>query len=137
MERLWNEQCDLKSYSPLTLAFIGDGVYELFVREYLVCRGNCPAKKLHARPVETVRCEYQAAAAEKIAPLLSEEEREVMKRGRNAHTSHTPRNASSADYHAATGFECLFGYLYLRGDILRLRELCSRIFESKSPTTKE
>ena len=55
MERLWNEQCDLKSYSPLTLAFIGDGVYELFVREYLVCRGNCPAKKLQARAVETVR----------------------------------------------------------------------------------
>lgn len=127
LERLLNEACDPKSYSPAALAFIGDCVYELFVRELLVCEGNCPAKTLHRRAVALVRCEAQAAAVEAMMPLLTEEEAEVLRRGRNAHTKHTPKNSSQADYHMATGFETLVGYLYLKGEILRLRHLFQEI----------
>lgn len=123
MERLYNAGCDPKLLSPLTLAFVGDGVFELFVRERLVCAGNCPVNSLHKQSVAQVCCSAQAQAAQKLLPVLSEEELEVLKRGRNAHTNHLPKNASPADYHAATAFEALFGYLYLTGRIDRLREL--------------
>lgn len=121
MERLFNQDCDPKQLSPLTLAFVGDCVFELFVRERLVCQANCPVNQLHQNSVAQVRCGAQAKSMEKIMPLLTEEEMAVFKRGRNAKTS-VPKNASSADYHAATGFEALFGYLYLKNDIVRLRE---------------
>ena len=116
LEKLMNVQTDPKQLSPLTLAYIGDGVYELFVREYIVSKGNCPVKKLHARAVEMVRCEFQAKMlTERLQPLLTETEAEICRRGRNAHVSHVPKNSSVADYHNATAFECLFGYLYLSG----------------------
>ena len=92
-----NVQTDPKQLSPLTLAYIGDGVYELFVREYIVSKGNCPVKKLHARAVEMVRCEFQAKMlTERLQPLLTETEAEICRRGRNAHVSHVPRRRSSA-----------------------------------------
>lgn len=115
--------------SPLTLAFIGDGVFELFVRERLVCQANCPVNSLHKMTVAQVCCSAQAGAIEKIMPLLTPEEQDIYKRGRNAHTTHTPKNATSADYHAATAFETLFGYVYLKGDIPRLREFFSILCE--------
>ena len=131
MEKLINVQTDPKQLSPLTLAYIGDGVYELFVREYIVSRGPCPVKKLHARAVEMVRCEFQAKVlAEQLRPLLTEEEAEICQRGRNAHVSHVPKNSSVADYHAATAFECLFGYLYLSGRLDRLRLFFEKIAEA-------
>ena len=132
MERLWNGTCDPKSYSPLALAFVGDCVYELFVRERLACAGNCPAGKLHSRSVESVRCSAQAAAAERILPLLTEEEAAVLRRGRNANPGHKPRHAETADYRMATALEALFGYLYLKGEIPRLRELFEQIAQSFS-----
>lgn len=98
-------------------------MYDLFVREQLVCRANRPVGELHKRAVEQVRCQAQAEGMKKLMPLLTEEEVAVYKRGRNAHTSHTPKNARPGEYHAATGFESLFGYLYLQGRIERLREL--------------
>lgn len=107
----------------MTLAFVGDGVYDLMVRERLVCQANRQAGKLHKLAVEQVKCQAQARRMEKILPLLTEEEQSVYKRGRNAHTTHTPKNATSADYHSATGMEALFGYLYLKGRLKRLREL--------------
>ena len=122
MERLYNADCDPKLLSPLTLAFVGDGVFELFVRERLVCAGNCPVNSLHKKSVAQVCCGAQAQASQKLLPILTEEEMDVLKRGRNAHTNHVPKNSSSADYHAATAFETLFGYLYLTGRIDRLRE---------------
>ena len=123
-ERLLNLPCeDLRTYSPLTLAFIGDGVYELLVRERLACAGNCPNKRLHALAVEQVCCEAQAAAAQKIEPLLTEEEADILRRGRNAHPGHIPKHADPAAYHRATGLETLFGHLYLQGQIDRIREL--------------
>lgn len=123
MERLFNADCDPKQLSPLTLAFVGDCVFELFVRERLVCAGNCPVNALHKQSVAQVCSSAQALSVQKLAPVLTEEETGILKRGRNAHTNHLPKNSSPADYHAATGFEALFGYLYLDGRIDRLREL--------------
>lgn len=122
-ERFLEENCAPEQLSPLTLAFVGDGVYDLMVRERLVCQANRQAGKLHKLAVEQVKCQAQAQRMEKIFPLLTEEEQSVYKRGRNAHTTHTPKNATSADYHGATGMEALFGYLYLKGRLKRLREL--------------
>ena len=108
--------------SPLTLAFIGDGVYELLVRQYIV------VKKLHGQKVEFVRCETQAKVlAELIYPVLSEKEQDICLRGRNAHVGHIPKNASVADYHGATALEALFGWLYLKGEQERIQELFSLI----------
>lgn len=129
MEKLLQGDISPKGLSPLPLAFVGDGVYELLVREYLAAQGNCPVKKLHARKVELVRCQAQAQALEKIWPQLTPEEREVAQRGRNAHVGHVPKNAALADYHGATALEALFGYLYLFGDMTRLRELFRCVIE--------
>ncbi len=127
MERIYNAPCDPDSLSPLTLAFVGDSVYGLFVREQLVCEANRSVKALHRESVKSVCCQAQSACMEKLLPVLTEQEQAVYRRGRNAHTSHTPKNASPADYHAATGFEALFGYLYLKGEIGRLKELFTLI----------
>ena len=131
MERFLDKPMDPKQLSPLTLAYVGDGVYELFVREYIVSNGNCPVKKLHSRAVEFVRCEFQAKVlSEVLMPLFTQEEMEICLRGRNAHISHVPKNSSVADYHAATAFECVFGYLYLSGRLDRLQMFFERIIES-------
>ncbi|MGN0537491.1 MAG: Mini-ribonuclease 3 [Acutalibacteraceae bacterium] len=130
MARLTTEECTPKNLSPLSLAFVGDGVYDLFVRETLVCAANRPLKDLNRLKVEQVRCQAQAKLMQTIESILTEEEAAVYRRGRNAHTGHTPKNATNADYHAATGFEALLGYLYLCGRIERIRELVS--FHSQS-----
>lgn len=128
MEKLPSIPVPLKEMSPLTLAFLGDGVFELYVREFLVGQGNCPVKKLHARAVEIVRCESQSYFVKEILyPLLTEEERNVFLRGRNAKVHHVPKNARVEDYHNATGLEALFGYLYLKGETGRLQEFFDRI----------
>lgn len=124
MERLYPKNLDLHTLSPLALAFVGDGVYSLMVRERLLSAANRPVNDLHKLAVDEVRAEAQAAAARRILPLLSEEEAAVFKRGRNAHTAR-----SGADYHHATGLEALFGYLYIGGNIHRVRELFSLCVE--------
>ena len=108
---------------------MGDGVYELLVREHLLAQGNCPVKKLNSRKVELVRCQFQAQALERLWPRLTGEEQEVALRGRNAHVGHVPKNANMADYHGATALEALFGYLYLGGEVSRLRELFGLVME--------
>lgn len=131
MERFLNTAMDPKQLSPLTLAYVGDGVYELFVREYIVSKGNCPVKKLHSRAVEFVRCEFQAKVlSEILMPIFTQDEMDICLRGRNAHVSHVPKNSSVADYHAATAFECVFGYLYLSGHLDRLQLFFERIAAS-------
>ncbi len=119
--------CDPQQLSPLTLAFLGDAVYELFVRESLVRAANRPANALHGLAVRQVKASAQARAITKLMPLLDAEELAVYKRGRNAHPGHIPKNASHSDYHAATGFEALMGYLYLQGRIQRLQELFTHL----------
>lgn len=115
------------TYSPLTLAFLGDAVYGLLVRERLLLTANRPARRLHTLSVQAVNARAQAEAAQKILPMLTEEELAVYKRGRNAHPGHTPKNQSEGDYHSATGLEALFGWLYLHGAEERLRALFDRI----------
>lgn len=113
--------------SPLTLAFVGDTVFDLLVRSELVCEANRPVNALHKAASTKVCASAQAAAITKILPLLSEDEEAVFKRGRNAHTGGIPKNQSSADYHYATGLECLFGWLYLKGKTERIKELYNAI----------
>ncbi len=111
--------------SPLTLAFIGDGVYELLVREHLAAKGSMPAGKLHKMAVELVRASAQAGLYNKLEEenLLTEQEFAVMKRGRNNNSCHCPKNADPIEYRKATGIEALFGYLYLERQMARLDEL--------------
>ena len=109
------EEQNPKLLSPLTLAFVGDGVYELLVRKRIVEAGSMPPKKLNAHKVEMVRASAQAAVYDGL-----EDERDMLKRGRNAHTGSVPKNAQMADYRKATGVEALFGFLYLKGDWERL-----------------
>ena len=127
MDRLCPMEVDLHGVSPLNLAFVGDGVYDLMVRERLVCLANRPNKELHQLAVQQVRAEAQAAAMTKLLPLLTEEEEAVYRRGRNAHTSR-----SGGDYHKATGLEALFGYLYLSGRVDRVRELFAFVVEKEN-----
>ena len=114
-------------YSPLTLAFIGDGVYDLLVRDYLVRQANRPVGELNKRKVALVNCESQAAFAKSLMPKLSEREQAVYKRGRNAAPKCTPKHGTIADYHSATGLEALFGYLHINGEQERIKELFNEI----------
>lgn len=111
------------SYSPAALSFLGDAVYSLLVREFLLKMNNRPAGMLHKLSMGFVSAAAQAKAACSLLPLLSDEEAAVYKRGRNAHSARTPKNQTGADYHSATGLEALFGYLYLKKDNERIAEL--------------
>ncbi len=116
--------------SPLTLAFVGDGVYDLLVREYLVREANRPVGELNKIKVSLVNCKSQAQFAKQIMPMLNEKETSVYKRGRNAAPKCTPKNGTIADYHSATGLESLFGYLYLKGEQDRISELFKMILHN-------
>lgn len=117
--------------SPLTLAFVGDGVYELLVREYIVaCHGSMPVKKLHQASVDMVRASYQAAVYDRLEPALTPPEREILRRGRNASSSSVPKHADLMAYRKATGVEALFGYLYLNGEVSRMGELFKLILDA-------
>lgn len=118
-----------KLLSPLTLAFVGDSVFDLLIRERLVSIANRPVKELHTLSTDRVRASAQARAARFVFDMLDEEESAIYTRGRNAHTSHTPKNANDGDYHAATGLEALFGYLYLSGKTQRIAYLFDKICE--------
>lgn len=130
---LSNLNVDADSLSPITLAFIGDTVYDLLVREELICEANRPANDLHSLAVKKVKASAQAKAISDILPHLNEKELAVFKRGRNAKSGHVAKNASIGDYHKATGLEAVFGYLYLTeqsGRIVELYELIVRCNEN-------
>ena len=114
---------DMKTYSPLTLAYIGDGVYELVIRTILVKKGNCPVNQLHKKASSLVKAGAQSKMMELLEPDLTEEELAVYKRGRNAHSPTMAKHATMADYRRATGFEALMGYLYLTEQWERMLEL--------------
>lgn len=131
MNSLLEKNADVASLSPLTLAFIGDTVFDLLVRSELVCEANRPVNALHKAASGKVCAAAQAKGIKKILPLLTEQEEAVFKRGRNSHTGGIPKNASSADYHYATGLESLFGWLYLNGMAERIKELYSIIADEE------
>lgn len=128
--RLYGKDIKVDTLSPLTLAFTGDAVFSLYIREMLVCEANRPVGQLHKLSVNWVKAEAQSKGMHAILPLLTEKETEVFKRGRNAHTSHTPKNQSGCDYHYATGFEALVGYLYLKDETERLNELLNEVIKA-------
>lgn len=113
----------IRAISNLGLAHLGDGVFELMVRSWLILRGKATSRGLHRATVHFVAAPAQAAMAEKILPVLNEEERDVFRRGRNTNPHSVPKAASREEYQAATAVETLFGYLYLQGKIERLNEL--------------
>lgn len=123
MKRMFAADLDPKQLSPLTLAFVGDAVFELLVRERIVRMGSRPPAELHKLSVAQVCCQAQALASDKLEPVLTEEEREIFRRGKNARPGHLPKNAKQDAYHLATALEALFGYLYLSGRRDRLREV--------------
>lgn len=114
---------DIRAISTLGLAHLGDCVFELMVRSWLCLHGKATSKGLHRATVHYVAAPAQAKSCEKILPLLTEEEQDVFRRGRNTSPHSIPKAASRADYQSATALEALFGYLYLQGKTERLNEL--------------
>lgn len=121
----------LRAISTLGLAHLGDGAFELMVRSWLCLHGKATSKGLHRATVRYVAAPAQAKAVEKILPLLTEEEGDVFRRGRNTSPHSVPQNASRADYQAATGLEALFGWLWLQGRTERLNELFAVMMEGE------
>ncbi len=119
----------LFSMSALALAHMGDAVYELLVRRELCRAGRYTAGDLHRETIRYVSAVAQARAAARIQPVLTEEEAAVYRRGRNSHSHAAPKSVSAGEYHAASGLEALFGWLYLREDKNRIEELFSLIME--------
>lgn len=117
------EDTDIRTYSPLTLAYIGDAIYELVIRTILVEKGNTQVNKLHQRASKLVKASAQSEIIEKLKPYLTEEEMGIFKRGRNAKSFTMAKNASMSDYRRATGFEALMGHLYLTERWDRMLEL--------------
>lgn len=126
------QDIDLKTYSPLTLAYIGDAIYDLLVRTILVKRGNSQVNKLHKRASSLVKAPTQSDMMDKILPHLTEEEEHIYKRGRNAKSFTMAKNATMAQYRRATGFEAVFGYLYLKGELNRAIDLMKIGMEPES-----
>lgn len=114
---------DVRTYSPLTLAFIGDGIYDLIIRSIIVGEGNTRASQLHQHTSHLVKAHSQSAMLEYMFPHMTEEENAVYKRGRNAKSPTMAKNATMTDYRRATGFEALMGYLYLTDQFDRLVDL--------------
>lgn len=120
---------DVNKISMLGLAHIGDAVYELLTRSMLCAQGHSAVRDLHKLTVSRVNAASQAKAAEKLLPMLQAEELAIYKRGRNTHVNSVPHNADIGQYHAATGLEALFGWLYLQGRRDRISQLFSEIIQ--------
>ena len=133
MEEIFEmRKVNIKEYSPLTLAYIGDAVYDLIIRTLVVNKGNQQVQKLHKETITMVQASAQARMITALNGQLSEEEHAVYKRGRNAKSASPAKNQSISDYHKATGFEALLGYLYLKKDWKRMLELIRAGLDRKS-----
>lgn len=130
-EEFFCEPVDVRTYSPLTLAFIGDCVFDLIIRTVVVERGNRAANGLHKTKSAIVKAQTQAEMIELLLPELTAEENSVYRRGRNAKSYTTAKNASVGDYRKATGFEALIGYLYLQDDMDRVLYLVKKGLQEK------
>ena len=120
---------DIRTYSPLTLAYIGDGIFDIVIRSVVVAKGNSRANDLHKRTSKIVKAHTQALMIEALEGELTEEEADIYRRGRNAKSGTMAKNASMSDYRKATGFEALMGYLYLKDDFERIVFLTKRAME--------
>ena len=129
-EQFGIEQKDIRTYSPLTLAYIGDAVFDIIIRSILVNKGNTPVNKLHQRASQVVKAQTQAAMVLALMDQLTEAESDWYRRGRNSKPHTKANNASTMDYLEATGFEAVLGYLYLTGDMDRICELVTRGVEA-------
>ena len=123
MEREYLSEREANAYSPLSLAFLGDSVYDTLVREYLLRKANMPVAKLHSAKIRLVCAEFQSDAYDVLSENLTEHELSVLKRGRNATGNTVPKHADAAQYRRATAIECLFGYLYITGQNERIAQL--------------
>lgn len=124
------KEVDVQEYSPLTLAYIGDGIYDLVIRTLVINRGNKQVQKLHQETSALVQASAQSRMMRVLQDKLTEEEHAVYKRGRNAKSVSPAKNQSVTDYRRATGFEALMGYLYLKKDWKRMLELIRDGLES-------
>lgn len=123
IEKLAMEKQDIRTISPLTLAYIGDSVFDLTIKTMVVGEGNAPVNKMHKKVSEIVKAHGQVLMYEAIKDILTEEESSVFKRGRNAKSYTSAKNATKIDYRIATGYEALIGYLYLQDKMDRVLEL--------------
>lgn len=114
---------DIRQYSPLALAYMGDCIFDLCVRTYILKQANMPANKLHQSSKKLVNATSQSKMYKELLEIVKEEEKSILKRGRNAHTNTRAKNSTMIDYKNATGLEALFGYLYLKGEQERINEL--------------
>ena len=117
------QEKDIKTVSPLVFAYIGDSVYDLIIKSILVGRGNIPVNNLHKKASSLVKANAQVRMYEAVKDILSDEEGNIFKRGRNAKSYTTAKNASKIDYRLATGYEALIGYLYMSNQVERIYEL--------------
>jgi len=122
-EKFSIDDLDIKMFSPLNLAYIGDGIYDLIIRTMVVTKGNCAVNSLHKEVSSIVKAETQSKMILSLQEELSELEMTMFKRGRNAKSNSSAKNASIVDYRRATGFESLMGYLYLTNEMDRMLEL--------------
>ena len=114
---------DIRTFSPLALAYIGDSVFDIIIRTKVIAKGNVPVSKMHKACSDVVRASAQAQLLDAIGDELNDDEAEVVRRGRNAKSKTTAKNASVIDYRNATALEALLGYLYMTGEIQRMQEL--------------
>lgn len=120
---------DIRTYSPLTLAYIGDGIFDVVIRSIVVGRGNTPVNQLHHKTSRIVKAHSQAMMAEVLLDEMTDTEKDIYRRGRNAKSHTMAKNATVMDYRSATGFEALMGYLYLTDEMDRILELISIALE--------
>lgn len=126
---------EVNKISMLGLAHVGDGVYELLIRGMLCQTGHSAVMDLHRSTVALVKAQAQAEVAGKLLPMLGDEEHAVYNRGRNAKVNSVPKHADISQYHAATGLEALFGWLYLQGRIDRINQLFAVVMEGENHAT--
>ena len=118
-----NERLDVDMMSPLIWAYVGDSVYELYIRTHLVNTTKLKPHKLHIESIKYVKAKAQAEILEKLTEILTDQEKEIVRSGRNAENHHLPKNATIQDYMYSTAFEALIGYLYLTKQDERLKEV--------------
>ena len=126
--KIEKDETEVNMMSPLTWAYVGDCVYELYIRTNLVNKTNLKPHKLHIESIKYVKAKAQAEILQKIYDDLTDEEKDIVRRGRNSENHHLPKNSDVKDYMYATAFEALIGYLYLTKKEDRLKEILEKVF---------